>query len=186
MGDRVLQELSSEKMSKIVKVFHFMTYNKLRLLCDSTSLAETCIHWQYDSEGNLVKQIFRGKNHAIDRALSFDKDSLGRNSRIIDCQYLNVKDTAGLIISDRALIYDKKNRVIREDEKITSNPCFNHGSTLYKYDRSNRIIEIVRTRGLSQKIKYYDSGLISVIKTKGQYCDHFFRLDWQYRYTYRK
>ena len=186
IGDCVLQELYIGKHGKSVKIFHFFTYEQSRLLSDSASMAETCTHFQYDIKGGLVKQIFRGKNHAINRTLSFEKDSLGRNTRVIDCQYVNDKDTGSVIISDRSIEYDKKSRMIRENEKITSNPCFNQGSTLYKYDRSNRIIEIVRTRGLSQKIKYYDRGLISAIITRGQYCDRFFQLDWQYRYTYRK
>jgi hypothetical protein len=171
-------------MSALIEITSFKTYDHSRLICDSTSPEGTCIHWEYDNDGNAKKEIWI-KDNAIGRTFSFDLDILNRRNRIIDRQYISAKDTIGRLLSDRTLIYDKTGKLIQEEETVNSSPCFNWGSTKYKYDRLNRLVQIIRSKGLSQKIKYYDNDLIAFINTKGKYCggDYVSRL--KYIYTFR-
>jgi hypothetical protein len=61
------------------------------------------------------------------------------------------------------------------------------GSADFRYDESNRLIEIIRSDGPSQKIKYLPNGLIKGIETTGKTCKSKpYHWNWTYMYTYRK
>ena len=184
-GQIVNRLISTNKVSKQIEITSFKKYDHSRLICDSTSPGETCTHWEYDNNGNLKKEIWI-KDKAIGRTFSFDIDILNRRNRIVDRQYISANDTIGRLLSDRTLIYDKTGKLIQEEETVNYSPCFNWGSTKYKYDRLNRLVQIIRSKGLSQKIEYYDNGLIAFIITKGRYCGGDYDSRLKYIYTFRK
>ena len=126
--------------------------------------------------------------------MGFGIDSAGRINHIIVRRYAGTNEPAGLLISNRTLIYNEHGNLVKEQEEATLDEkdtkslfCPNGGSATYYYDSTGKLVEIIRTKGPSQRIKYLNNGLISEVESKGQTCEgKAYSWLWKYSYTYRE
>jgi hypothetical protein len=190
-GDRIAEDVFDFGLNKGFKGIYFKTYENSRLIRDSSE--GTCHNFFYDDNDHLKKIIWRWLKVGNKRIIQFTYDSVGRPNRIIDRQYQDYKDTVGKLLSDRIVYYNNKGKPVREEESVNwdSNTyplnILNYGSIMYKYDQLDKLVEVVRSKGPSQKVKYNDKGLIEVIETSGQYNNgEKFVWKWKYDYSYRK
>jgi hypothetical protein len=199
-GDLVETEARNPKFPKPLITTSHKTYTDGRLTKDSSSSGYFCKHIEYYEDGSLKQELLFGldsrsnTSHRLYRAFWFGIDSLGRINRIIDRDYMNSTDSAGQLLSNRTLLYNEKNQLIREDEAVSWKEnnqktlfCPNAGSSIFRYNDAGRLVEIIRTEGPSQKIKYLPNGLIAEIETNGRNCNgRTYHWRWTYTYTYRK
>jgi hypothetical protein len=199
-GDLIETEARSPKFPKPLITTSHKTYTDGRLTKDSSSSGYFCKHIEYYEDGSLRQELWFGldsrsnTSHRLYRAFWFGVDSLGRINRIIDRDYMKSTDSAGQLLSNRTLFYNEKNQLIREEEAVSRREnnqktlfCPNAGSAIFQYDEKGRLVEINRSEGPSQKIKYLTNGLIAEIETKGKNCDgRPYHWLWTYTYTYRK
>ena len=190
-GDLVLSEASDTRQKGKIYSRIFRTYENGLLVKDSNS-AYFCRHYEYYANGSLKKEEWHGKDHLITEIFWFGIDTLGRLNWIVEREYHN-NDSSGRLISNRTIFYNEKGQMSREEEKVAwevNNAktifCPNGGSAIYHYDNKGKLVEIERTKGPSQKIKYLDNGLISEIETTGQDCaGKDYHWDWKDSYSYR-
>lgn len=199
-GDLIETEARSPKFPKPLITTSHKTYTDGRLAKDSSSSGYFCKHFEYYEDGSLKQELLFGADsrsntsHRLYRAFWFGIDSLGRINRIIDRDYMNSTDSTGQLLSNRALFYNERNQLIREEEAVSRREnnqktlfCPNAGSAIFQYDDAGRLVEIIRTEGPSQKIKYLSNGLIAEIETNGKNCNgRPYHWRWTYTYTYRK
>jgi len=199
-GDLIKSEATSSKYEKPIITTIHKTYIGGRLMRDSSSSGYFCKHMEYYANGSLRQELWfsfdprSNAAHRLQRGFWFGVDSLGRINRIINRDYMATTDSLGLLRSNRTLFYNKKGQLIGEEEAVRwqrSNQktlfCPNAGSATFFYDDNGRLIEISRTDGPSQKIKYLPNGLIAEIETKGKDCmGRSYHWQWTYTYTYHK
>ena len=163
-GDLIETDLTSTKYQKPVVTIMYKTYEAGRLIKDSSS-SDFCKHLGYYQDGSLREALCFGAKHRLMSAFWFGIDTEGRMNRIIARAYFRPLDSAGELVSNRTLIYNEKGQMIREEElvpwKVSDEKsifCPNAGSATFHYDSTGRIVEIERTTGPSQKIKYLQNG----------------------------
>ena len=193
-GDLIETEVSGSKFPKTIITNSFKTYENGLLVKDSSSSGYFCKHLEYYQNGSLRQELWFGLHHWLQRAFWFGIDSLGRITRIIDRDYMGSSDSTGQLLSNRTLSYNTNGQLIREEEAVTTVKtnvktlfCPNGGSATFFYDSYGKLIEIVRTKGPSQKVRYLENGLIEEIESKGKNCEGTaYHWTWKYVYTYRK
>lgn len=198
-GDLVKTEMTSPKYQEPIVTTMHKTYINGQLAKDSSSSGYFCKHIEYYEDGSLRQELLFSSDdrsntkHRLTRGFWFGLDSARRMNRIIDRTYVSATDSIGQLVSNRILLYDKNGQLIREEEAVRwkeqkqkSLFCPNAGSASFLYDDAGRMIEISRTTGPSQKIKYLPNGLIAEIETKGRNCEgRPYVWQWTYTYTYR-
>ena len=148
---------------------------------DSSNSGYLCKHFEYYADGSLRQELWFGfdhryiRPHRLRRGFWFGVDSAGRINRIIDRNYWNSSDSLGQLVSNRTLHYNEKNQLLREEEAVKNKEnfqkslfCPNAGSADFLYDDAGRLVEIKRTEGPSQIVKYLPNGLIAEIQTSGK------------------
>jgi hypothetical protein len=186
-------EITSSKYQAVNPLINYKTYEQGRLIKDSTN-SQFCTHLDYYQNGSLRQELHFVTDHRLLRGFWFGVDTEGRITRIIQRDYFRTVDSTGQLVSDRTLYYNEKSQLIREEESVPWEQgdektffCPNAGSAIFHYDTTGRMVEIERTTGPSQKIKYLQSGLIAEIETMGKNCEGTsFHWRWKYEYTYRK
>lgn len=200
-GDRISTEMTSPNYKQPHIITNHKTYMAGLLMKDSSNSNSwyLCKHFEYYADGSLRQELWFGFDHRYNtphrliRGFWFGVDSAGRTNRIIDRNYSNTLDSLGQLVSNRTLIYNEKNQLLREEEAVKEKDniqkslfCPNAGSADFLYDYAGRLVEIKRSEGPSQKIKYLPNGLIAEIQTSGKNCEgepYQWRL--VYTYTYR-
>jgi hypothetical protein len=192
-GDLRETEMTSSKYQAVNTFKKYKTYKQGRIIKDSAN-SQICTHLDYYQDGSLKEELRFGKDHRLLRGFWFGVDTEGRITRIIQRDYFRTVDSTGQLVSNRTLFYNEKSQLIREEESVPWEQsdektlfCPNAGSAIFHYDTIGRMVEIKRTTGPSQKIKYLQSGLIEEIETIGKNCEGIsFHWTWKYEYTYRK
>ena len=200
IGDLIKIEATDPRLPKPTITTKHKTYVNGVLIKDSSSSGYFCRHMDYYENGGLKQELWFGPDprykmgHRLQRGFWFGVDSAGRINRIIDRDYMGTMDSLGQLLSNRTLFYNERGQLIREEETVRWKEteqktlfCPNAGSANFQYDTDGRIIEISRTNGPSQKIKYLPNGLIAEIETEGKMCEgRAYQWKWTYDYTYRK
>lgn len=143
-------------------------YNRKRKLITDSVISKfllPTIYYEYDDKDRIKKEtkVIIFSEYTL-RTKQFIYDSLNVcPGRIKEVFYKDNADTTGIIISDRILKYNKAGKLENESEKIRNNPYMpqNKGTTLYYYDKFQRLIESKSTDGASFKYEYNDKGLLA-------------------------
>lgn len=168
-GDYVRMDGTNHLNGSRFNIVHYMTYKDDRLIRDSIN-GPFYTDYYFDSKGNKIKEVQSFSDSSYKAIIWYTLDSNNRVVKRVKKEYKGIKDTVGILLSDKSIFYNSNEEIIREEEALDlggnkdTNLGLDVGTIDYEYDQLGNLTEIIRDRGQSQFIKYNNQGLITEVK----------------------
>jgi YD repeat-containing protein len=143
-------------------VTFYKFFNAGKIERDSSTEMHQNRVYEYDRNGYLSK-ILTYTNNELSWVKTYLHDHNGRITNIKEYVSAQGKNGPAVAFSNRDLLYDTKNRIEQEQEKVPGNsPLINNrGSSTYIYDGNNNIIKAIHTNAASYSYEYDSLNLLT-------------------------
>ena len=162
--DLVTRIFNNYELNKIDTIRYFKTYEKDKLIKDSSTEYSSCTEYSYSPSGQMIQKVstdYFSKTNFRKKIVSYTLDGLGRISNCKELFYMNKFDTTGIIYSNRDYYYNKQGLLEKEYENIKNTDVV--GTITYQYNQLGQLVLWKREKGASYSYTYNSKGLLSTV-----------------------
>lgn len=163
-NDLVTRIYKDYELNKKDTVKYFKSYEKDKLIKDSSTEYSSCTEYSYNPSGQMIQKVSTdhfSKNEFRKKIVSYTLDKLGRISNCKESFFMNKFDTTGIIFSNRDYYYNKQGLLEKEYEKIKNTDQV--GTITYHYNPLGQLVLWKREKGASYSYTYNSKGLLTTV-----------------------
>ena len=176
--------------NKVDTVFYVKSYEKDKLIKDSSSDIPLSYNYEYNKAGKLSRTIIYSYFDLVNkkRRIILNRfDSSGKVINISETVYQNENDLTGSLFSNRDISYNQTGKIVKESEKLNNANSFlgNYGTIIYGYNSKGKLVKVLRENAASYFYTYNHQGLIKSQKMIMKIDDTKVETLSKYTYTFR-
>ncbi len=162
--DLVTRIFNDYELNKKDTVRYFKSYEKGKLIKDSSTEYSSCTEFSYNPSGQIIQKVsidYFSKNNFRKKIVSYTLDGLGRINNCKESFYMNKFDTIGTIYSNRDYYYNKQGLLEKEFENIKNTDLV--GTITYHYNPLGQLVLWKREKGATYSYTYNSKGLLTTV-----------------------
>ncbi len=162
--DLVTRIYKDYELNKKDTVRYFKSYDKGKLIKDSSTEYSSCTEFSYNPSGQIIQKVstdYFSKNNFRKKIVSYTLDGLGRINNCKEFFYMNKFDTIGTIYSNRDYYYNKQGLLEKEFENIKNTDLV--GTITYHYNPLGQLVLWKREKGATYSYTYNSKGLLTTV-----------------------
>jgi hypothetical protein len=190
-GGVTLRTQKNFENGKTDSVHYFLTYERGKLISDSSSQLPIKNYYKYNKAGfvtDILTTYSYGVGNSFKGKIAKTLNSSGTTTALKEIRFTDEKDSVGYVFSNYIFRYNKKGILLSQQELIkTENRITgNNGSVLYRYNNVSDLIEIKQGKSVTFSFSYYENRLIKSKSSKIIIDGDTFETSEHYTYTFRK
>lgn len=162
--DLVTRIFNDYELNKKDTVRYFKSYEKGKLIKDSSTEYSSCTEFSYNPSGQIIQKVstdYFSKNNFRKKIVSYTLDGLGRINNCKESFFMNKFDTIGTIYSNRDYYYNKQGLLEKEFENIKNTDLV--GTITYQYNPLGQLVLWKREKAATYSYTYNSKGLLTTV-----------------------